>query len=192
MRFRLLLTVLVLCAGARGQEILLDSDPAHTSVRFTLPATLHTVHGSFKLSRSAIRFDPATGKIGGELVVDATSGASGDEGRDRRMHKDILESGRYPEIVFAPDRVDGKMAPEGVSQIQVHGVFRIRGAAHEIIVPVEVRMAGGKAVASAHFTIPYVKWGMKNPSTFFLRVGDHVEIDVAIDAAIDAGRGALP
>ncbi len=92
MRFRLLLIALVLCPVARGQEILLDSDPAHASVRFTLPATLHTVHGSFKLSHGAIRFDPATGKIGGELVVDASSGASGDEGRDRRMHKDILES----------------------------------------------------------------------------------------------------
>ncbi len=80
--------------------------------------------------------------------------------------------------------MDGKVAPEGVSQIQVHGVFRIHGAEHEIIVPVEVRMAGGKATASAHFTIPYVKWGMKNPSTFLLRVSDHVEVDVA--------TGALP
>ena len=101
-------------------------------MQFTFPATLHTVHGSFKLKRGAIRFDPATGKIGGELVVDASSGASGDEGRDRRMHKDILESGRYPEIVFTPDRVDGAIAPQGVSQIQVHGVFRIHGAEHEI------------------------------------------------------------
>jgi len=30
-----------------------------------------------------------------------------------------------------------------------------------------------------HFTIPYAKWGMKNPSTLFLKVSDTVEIDLA-------------
>ena len=29
-----------------------------------------------------------------------------------------------------------------------------------------------------HFTVPYQKWGMKNPSTLFLRVSDTVEIDL--------------
>ena len=184
MRSQLFLISVALCAAARGQEIVLDADPAHTSVRFTLPATLHTVHGSFKLKHCAIRFDPATGKISGEIVVDAASGNSGDDGRDRRMHKDILESPRYPEIVFTPDRVDGVVAPRGPSEVQVHGTFRIHGAAHEIAIPVEVQMAAGKATAAAHFTIPYVKWGLKNPSTFLLRVSDKVEIDVA--------TGALP
>jgi polyisoprenoid-binding protein YceI len=147
-------------------------------VQFTLAASLHTVHGNFKLKRGTIRFDPATGKIGGEAVVDATSGESGSEGRDRRMHAQILESARYPEIVFTPDRVEGAVAPQGASQVEVHGVFRIHGAAHEVTLPVEVQMADGRPTARIHFTIPYVKWGLKNPSTLFLRVGDKVDIDV--------------
>jgi len=177
-------TALAACAGAWGQEIVMHPDPATATVQFKLPATLHTVHGNFKLKRGAVRFDPATGKISGEMVVDATSGASGDDSRDRRMHKDILESAKYPEIVFTPDRVDGTVAPQGASQIQVHGVFRIHGAAHEITLPVEVRMNNGRASVTTSFTIPYVKWGMKNPSTLFLRVGDKVEIEGA--------TGALP
>jgi len=182
MRSKLLLTALAARAVAWGHEIVLNPDPAHTTVQFKLSATLHTVHGNFKLKHGAIRFDPATGKISGEVVVDATSGNSGDDGRDRRMHQDILESAKYPEIVFTPDRVDGTVAPQGASQILVHGVFRIHGAAHELTIPVQVRMNNGQASAKTNFTIPYLKWGMKNPSTLFLRVSDKVEIDVAARA----------
>ena len=162
--------------------VALNPDPAHTTIQFKLGATLHTVHGSFKLARGAVRFDPATGRISGEVVVDAASGASGDDSRDRHMHQEILESAKYPEIVFTPDRVDGVVAAQGVSQIQVHGVFRIHGAAHEMAIPVQVQITDGQASVKANFTIPYVKWGMKNPSTFLLRVSDKVEIEAAMDA----------
>jgi polyisoprenoid-binding protein YceI len=110
--------------------------------------------------------------------VDAASGASGSGARDRRMHKNVLESGRYPEIVFRPDRVDGRVAPEGVSHVQLHGTFTIHGASHEITMPADVEAAGDEYQAVAHFTIPYAKWGMKNPSTLFLRVSDQVEITI--------------
>ena len=184
MRSKLLLTALAVSAAACGQEIVLNTDPATATVQFKLSATLHTVHGSFKVKRGAIRFDPATGKISGEVVVDAASGNSGDDGRDRRMHKEILESAQYPEIAFTPDRVDGAVAPQGASQIQVHGTFRVHGAAHEITIPVQVQMVHGQASAKTSFSIPYVKWGMKNPSSFVLHVGDKVEIE--------ATTGALP
>jgi len=183
MRFHTILTALAFCATASwGQAIDLHLDPAHTTIQFTLSATLHTVHGTFKLKHGDIHFDPAAGKISGEVVADATAGNSGDQSRDRRMHKDILESSKYPEIVFTPDRVDGTVAPEGASQIQVHGMFRIHGDAHEITLPVDVNIANGQVSAKTHFTIPYVKWGMKNPSNFFLHVADKVEIDAAAGA----------
>ena len=168
----------VTAAPTLGQEIALDLDPARTIVEFTLADVLHTVHGNFKLKHGAIRFDPATGKISGEVVVDAASGESGSPARDRRMHKNILESERYPEIVFTPDHVEGTVAPVGVSQVQVHGTFRIHGAGHELTLPVQVRIANGQATATTHFTVPYVKWGMKNPSNLFLRVSEKVDIGI--------------
>jgi polyisoprenoid-binding protein YceI len=182
MRCHTLLTALAVSAAAWGQEIVLNPDPEHTTVQFKLPATLHTVHGSFKLKRGAIHFIPATGKISGEIVVDSASGNSGNDGRDRRMHQEILESAQYPEIVFTPDRVDGVVSPQGASQIQVHGVFRIHGAAHEIAIPVQVQIIHGQASVKTHFTIPYVTWGIKNPSSAFLHVGDKVEIEAATSA----------
>ena len=69
-------------------------------------------------------------------------------------------------------------AAEGASQVQLHGTFRIHGADHEMTVPVEVEAAGGRYTATARFQVPYVKWGMKNASTFILRVSDKVDLTV--------------
>ena len=69
------------------------------------------------VSRSIYGLDPESGKASGEMVIDMTSGASGSGSRDRRMHKEIIERGRYPQAVFTPEHVDGHIAPEGESQI---------------------------------------------------------------------------
>ena len=168
----------ILCAAALAQSTSIEIDPAKSDAEFVVESTLHTIHGTFRMKRGAIRFDPETGNAGGELVVDATSGSSGSNARDRRMHKEILQSDRYPEIVFRPDRVEGTVPAEGAAQVQLHGMFSIHGADHEMTVPVDVQAAGGAYTATAHFVVPYIKWGMKNPSTFVLRVNDKVEITV--------------
>ena len=83
-------------------------DAGQTKVEFSLGGTLHTVHGDFRLKRGTLSFDPQSGKASGELVVDATSGESGSAARDSRMHKNVLESQKYGEVSFVPDRVDRK------------------------------------------------------------------------------------
>jgi polyisoprenoid-binding protein YceI len=163
-------------------ETPLEFAPAQAQVSFTLGDVLHTVHGTFALKRGNLRFDPETGKASGEIVVDATSGQSGSAGRDKRMHANILESERYPEIAFHPDRIEGKVAGDGPSEVKLHGVFSIHGGDHELSVPTHVDAAGGHYTATAHFVVPYVKWGMKNPSTFVLRVSEKVDIEVRLVA----------
>jgi polyisoprenoid-binding protein YceI len=181
MRFTLSLAagaLLLAAASLPAQETALQFDPAQTHVAFTLADVLHTVHGQFVLKRGTIRFDPQTGKASGELVVDAGTGNSGSAARDRRMTQNILEFVKFPEIVFRPDRVQGKVEPKGSSQVELHGIFLIHGQRHELVMPVQVQADGGQYTAAAHFTVPYVQWGMKNPSTLFLRVSDKVDIDI--------------
>jgi polyisoprenoid-binding protein YceI len=174
----LLASLTVAAAALDAQSMVLQVDPAQTQVEFTLGAVLHTVHGTFRLKRGEMRFDPATGAAGGELVVDATSAQSGDEARDKNMHKTVLESARYPEIVFRPDRVTGKVAPQGASQVRLHGTFSIHGAEHEVEMPVDVEARDGQYRATVKFSVPFVAWGMKDPSTLFLRVEKHVDITI--------------
>ncbi|MGH9546204.1 MAG: YceI family protein [Terriglobales bacterium] len=165
-------------ASGQAQPATLDFAPTQTKVSFTLGDVLHTVHGSFNLKSGQIHFSPASNAISGEIVVDATSGGSGSTGRDRKMHQEILESGRYSEITFLPDHVEGKVSLSGVSTVQVHGMFGIHGAEHEINVPAQVEFAQDHWSLTVHFDVPYVKWGMKDPSTFILRVEKTVAIDL--------------
>jgi polyisoprenoid-binding protein YceI len=165
-------------ASAQSQELRLQFSPATTSISFTLGDTLHTVHGSFSLKSGEVGYDSARAAAHGSLVVDATSGQSGNHMRDRRMHREILESERYPEITFRPDHVDGVVASSGTSTVQVHGIFSIHGADHELTMPVRVQVFADHWIADTDFTVPYVKWGIMNPSNFLLRVSESVEITV--------------
>ena len=170
-------------ARAQSNQLKLQFSAADTTIKFTLGDILHTVHGSFQLKRGDVEYDPATGSVRGAVVADAASGQSGNRSRDRRMHKDILESSKYSDIVFRPDRVEGALGNSGTSSVQVHGVFSIHGSGHEMTVPVRVQVFPDHWVADSHFTVPYVKWGIKNPSTFFLRVSESVEVDVHASGA---------
>lgn len=190
---KLLVHVIVLAAGAVGaasQDTAFQVDPAQTTVKFTLGDVLHTVHGTFKLKHGALQIDPTAGKVAGEIVVDASSGDSGSGMRDRKMHKEVLESARYPEISFRPDRFEGPAPSQGKSSVTIHGTFSIHGVDREIAVPAQVEISPDHWSATVHFTVPYEKWGMKNPSTLFLRVNDSVEIDLVAAGRVVRAAGA--
>ena len=165
-------------AQATGPTVF-NLDPAQSTIKFTLDTTLHTVEGTFKLKSGQVSFDPATGKASGQITVDATSADTGNKGRDKKMHQEILESQKYPEIILIPQQVKGSVNPQGASQVEVWGVFRIHGQDHDTTLTLSVQpLAGDQIQVSTHFSVPYVQWGMKSPSTFLLRASDTVEIEV--------------
>jgi polyisoprenoid-binding protein YceI len=165
-------------ANLTAQQRTLELDPAKTQVHFVLGATAHTVHGVFQMRSGVINFDPATGAASGAIVVDAASGNSGTEGRDKKMDKDILQTEQYHDIVFYPKRVIGSIPNQGASQIQVQGVFRLHGSDHDLTMMIPVQINGNEVSATAQFAVPYVAWGLKDPSTFILRVAKEVTIEI--------------
>ena len=185
------LAALILAPVSRAQESIVPSivqlDPAQTKIEFTLTDVLHTVHGTFTLKSSTIRFDPSSGKISGAIVVDATSGDSGNSSRDKKMHREILESAKFPEIVFTPRQITGMVTAEGASKVGVTGQFRLHGQDHEVTLPIDVKADGKNLQIATHIDIPYVQWGLKNPSNFFLRVGDVVAIDIHAAGRVQSG-----
>jgi polyisoprenoid-binding protein YceI len=184
--------LITLTISGVAQQVSLQLNPAQTTVKFTLDAALHTVHGSFQIKQSALQFDPASGKVSGQILVDAKSGQTGNGMRDRKMNNDVLESDRYPEIGFRPDRITGTVAGQGKSSVTIHGIFNVHGMDREITVPAQVEMDGDHWNANLHFTVPYAKWGMKNPSTLFLRVSDSVEIELVAAGSIVGTTSSQP
>jgi polyisoprenoid-binding protein YceI len=181
-RYRTLLAVvlLALCVSlaAAAQQREVTFDPSQASIEWSLGASLHTVHGTFKLRSGAISFDPVSGNASGEFVVDAASGDSGNRTRDGKMDKEVLESERYPEITFLPKKLLGKMSAQGSSTVQVQGVFHIHGIDHDLTLSVPVQVDGTTVKAKTSLSIPYQTWGMKNPSTLFLHVDDKVQVSI--------------
>lgn len=159
-------------------------DPAQSSVHWTLGSSLHTVHGTFALKRGSLQMDPETGKASGAIVVDATSGNSGNDGRDKKMHKEVLESGKFGEIIFRPDRINGKLETQGDSSVQIHGTFALHGSEHELTVPAQANLSGDHWTGSAKLSVPFIDWGMKNPSTWLLKVDHSVNVELELKGTV--------
>ena len=154
-------------------------DPSKTLIEFRLPGALHNTHGNFKLTRGVIRADPLTGRADGEIEVDAASGDSGLGARDDRMKDSILETRKYPRITFFPQRIDGSLAANGDFHAKVQGVMSIHGAEHQVSIDAQGHLAGQDLIATCHFSVPYVEWGMEDPSLPLLTVSKAVDIDIA-------------
>jgi polyisoprenoid-binding protein YceI len=163
-------------------------DPKATHIRFTLGALLHTVHGTFALASGAdanlVAVDPDNGTATGRVTVAAKSGETGNASRDRDMQKSVLESQTYPEIVFLPAKLEGALARRGVSQVTLTGTIRLVGGEHPFALPLTVTVNGSRFTATGKVTVPYVAWGLHNPSTLFLRVHKTVTLDLATAGTI--------
>lgn len=157
-----------------GQQISVDFDPAATKIHWSLGGNVHTTHGTFQLKEGHVVTDPAAGTISGELVVDPNTGNSNDGARDRRMKKEILETDRYPEIRFQLTKVAGA-APN----FRVSGQFTIHGTSHELSIPMQVTINGNEVSGTGKFVVPFVDWGMKDPSNFLFKVDKTVAVELA-------------
>jgi polyisoprenoid-binding protein YceI len=126
---------LFLTSGAFGQQQTFKIDPQASQVAFSLGDILHTVKGTFHVQSGIVDFDRSAPKISGSVVVAAGSGKSGNDTRDKKMTKEILDAPRFAEVSFVPQSYRGTLAPAGDSTIQVRGTFTLHGTPHELTLP---------------------------------------------------------
>jgi polyisoprenoid-binding protein YceI len=176
-------------AVAGAERLVLD--PADTTVSFQLPATGHDVHGVFALDHGEVVFDPATGAAQGEISVTATGAETGNKKRDKAMHGKVLESATYPLFVFRPQRVEGALPATGSAEIKIHGTLTLHGQDHPLTLPATVERDGDRLHATTTFSVPYVEWGLHDPSFLFFRVAKVVDVTISADGRLsDAAADA--
>jgi polyisoprenoid-binding protein YceI len=176
--FRTILTLAAFALPSLAADYNLELKPENTKIQFTLTDPIHTVHGAFNVKRGNIEFSTDTGKASGQVIVDVASGNSGSDARDSRMQANVLESKKFPEASFIPDRVDGALSVPGTSTVKVHGTFTIHGTTHELTMEVQSTAVADQIHATMAFDIPYVSWGMKDPSNFLLKVNKTVRVTI--------------
>ncbi len=174
--FLILATALNHAAFAQHQTFAVNPDASE--VRMQLNTTHEVVNGLFHVQSGSIDFDRTAARISGTVVVAAGSGKTGNDSRDKKMHKDILKVDQYTTISFSPKTYTGTIGPSGDSTIQVSGMFTLLGTPHDLTVPMQVHMEGSKATVKAKFIVPYVQWGLKNPSFMIWKADNDVSINL--------------
>jgi polyisoprenoid-binding protein YceI len=198
-RLLAVLPLLGLASAAWAQSdspaITLHFDPATTEIHYTAGGALHRINGTFALKGGQLAFDPATGVAQGQILVDAASGHSNDKKFDARMQSVVLESQKYPELFFHPEKSVGMLKPgpeqQGEQHVTLIGSFNIHGGDHPLKVDTLITLHGDQATAKTEFDVPYVDWGMKDASTMLMH-DKHVHITMVAHATVEGLTGAKP
>ncbi len=169
-------------AQAREEQFLLDAQD--TTITFTLDSTLHEVHGTMLIESGLITFDLDTGLASGAITLDATKTKTGNDKRDKKMHKKVLESTQFPLIVFTPKHIESTKQSQGTETINLLGDVLIHGATHELMLKAEIQRQGEALSGTCTFSVPFVEWQMKDPSVFVFRTDKHVDVTLDIHGTI--------
>ena len=176
--------IVILAPAALAQHQTFIVNPDTSEVKMTLNTTHELVNGTFHVQSGSIEFDRSIPKMSGLVAVLAGSGKTGNDSRDKKMNNDILKVGQYATVSFEPKSYAGTISPSGDSTIQVTGIFTLLGAAHEITILILVHLEGTSATAKAHLVVPYVQWGVKNPSFLIWKADNDVTIDLFLTGRI--------
>jgi polyisoprenoid-binding protein YceI len=174
-------------APACAVERTVTLDPQSTEVTFLLGATGHDVHGILHLRQGVIRFDTDADTASGEVSIDARLTETGNKKRDKTLHVKVLESAAHPLLVFHPRSIRGDLAPDGRSEVELVGTVTLVGHEHPLAVPATIDVDGDTVTATAAFSVPFVEWGLHDPSTFILKVAKQVAVSVNAHGSLDAG-----
>jgi polyisoprenoid-binding protein YceI len=178
-----LAVVSALAVPARSQQHY-RLDPGTSEVHFTLGASDHPVEGTFHVTSGEFTLDPQSGVMTGTVAVDAASGESGNKGRDKTMTTKQLKAQTYPTVNFTPTKFSGQVQDSGDSSGQVEGSFTLLGQAHPITVPMTVHREGDHFTANGAFEVPFVNWGVKDPSFMMLKVDKEVKIELKLAGSV--------
>jgi polyisoprenoid-binding protein YceI len=165
-------------------QFVVSVDPARSTLHWTLDTTLHLVHGTFAVKRGEVTVDPVTGNATGEIVADATSGKTDNDSRDKKMHQEFLETARFPEIVFRITQIEGLAVPLNKAQVKLHGTFLIHGTQHDMIVPADAEFADDHWNGTSKFVVPYIAWGIRNPSNFLLKASPTADVTLELSGSL--------
>ena len=190
-RTALIILVAALAAvSAQAQQRVLVLDPQASKVSFTLKATGHEVEGMLGLKSGRIAFDTATGAASGEIAIDLKSAETGNKSRDKTMHEEVLETEKHPMAVFRAEKVRGSVPDSGTGQVTLDGTLSFHGADHKVSLPAKIDVQNGRVKADTQIEIPYVEWGLDDPSVLMLRVAKVVSVKVRAEGTLEAGEGA--
>jgi polyisoprenoid-binding protein YceI len=155
---------------------------AGSELRWDLPATLHTVHGTApKLSGNvdAERGPGGEWRVQSRIVVGAAAMATENSSRDQKMREKILETDRFPEIVFEATHVVADLSRFGKDQhftVEVTGDLTVHGKSVSLRLPVDVFVFPDYVVLNGSFPLLWKQFGLADPSFGLVKVREPLKV----------------
>jgi polyisoprenoid-binding protein YceI len=143
---------------------------AGSSVRWELPATFEPIKGVVPLFHGSIEADPLSGggwDVRARIVVPSASMRTGNRLRDRTLREKVLETARYPEIVFELRQFTGdhsQIRPGQTFPVQVVGDLTVHGKTATVQLPVDVSVFPTAVVLTGSFPVHWKAFGLQDPS----------------------------
>jgi polyisoprenoid-binding protein YceI len=153
-----------------------------------LPATLHTVHGRAPELSGTV--DAVAGPHGDwsvhtRIVVQAAAMATGNEKRDRNMREKVLETDRFPEIVFEARQVRADLSRFKAGEhftAEASGELTVHGTPKPIQLPVEVYVFADHVILQGSFPLAWKAYGLKDPSFGIVTVREPMKVVFRLQA----------
>ena len=175
-RFADVLLVTALAGGvARGlagpsRPLRYKVEVAGSSVRWELPASFEPIKGVVPLLQGSVDAIPVpTGgwDVQAKITVPAASMRTGNRRRDRTLREKVLETARYPDIVFQLRQFTGDLSrfrPGATFAVQVAGDLAVHGKTAPVQFPVDVAVFPHAVILTGSFPVPWKAYGLQDPS----------------------------
>lgn len=136
---------------ARSQPKPAQLAAADSEITFTTRQMGVPVEGRFTRFDARIALDPKKPESGSvALTIDTGSARFGSAELDTEVPKPVwLHVAKFPQATFQSRSIRAS----GAGRFEVAGTLGIKGSAHEITVPVQLKQSGGTSTASGSFTI---------------------------------------
>jgi len=159
--------------------------PESSKVEFAVTSTLDNFTGTATVRAGVIRL--GAGNAAGFISVGSTSMGTGNAGRDRHLHTDVVHSATHPAIRFdltSVERTETTLTATGTWVM--HGLSRPLSIPFTMVPPTAV---GEPARLRASIALDIRQWGITPPRTAFVLTVDPI-VRVSVDLALAAGTDA--
>lgn len=180
--------VAIFAAQQPAQPLVYKLEVAGSTVKWQLPSTFETVKGEVPVFHGTIEASPLPSgawDVKGRIVVPAAAIRTGNRRRDNRMRGRILETGRFPEIVFQLTRFTGDLSrlhPGESFPAQIAGDLTVHGRVAAIQLPVDVYVFADHVEVAGSFPLNWKDFGIRDPSIGPIRVKEPVFVDFRLRA----------
>jgi polyisoprenoid-binding protein YceI len=169
------------CAAQDFGQLHYRIDSTGSDLRWELPATLHTVRGSAPRLEGRVDAESSGGEwaIRSRIAVRAAAMMTGNASRDRTMREKVLETDRFPEIVFETRRVVADLTRFRAGEhftADVSGDLTVHGKPLPLRVPVDVAVFADGAVLSGSFPLLWKAYGLADPSFGLVKVREPMKV----------------